>query len=325
MVGGYASNTCLGSFDPPVCDASCFPATSIVQLRNGSTKTMEQLQSGDEVLAVDPSTGQLTYTTMYLYSHYNNITSVNYLSITTSPSNVTIRISPDHFMYRQQVAEKACSPAGTTASGWSAVVNPWASLFHAHVGVYGAEIIQAGKVRPGDVVFITKQKQAPPQQSSSRPTAASSTAAVESVLVAETVTSVVFVRERGRHAPKTHSGTIVVDGVLAHCQTVSAFMPTIGESRNVRRAFALLPDAAVGWFGEHVGVFPILQWLHGMVPDWFQTRVVAGSAGVGGYAELSLPKRWSVVAEGVSLAAGRRLREFPPAVLKALGALSHST
>jgi len=262
-------------------------------MRGGYTKTMEQLQSGDEVLAVDPSTGELTYTTMYLDSHCNSTSSVDYLAITTSPSNATIKMSADHFMYRQVVA-KVGSNAGTTAGWWSAAADTWASLFHAQVGIYNAEIIKAGKVRAGDVVFITKLNGQ-----------AHSATIVESLpLVAETVTSVVFVKERGNHAPKTHTGNIVVDGVLAHCQTATAFRATLGQSHYVRRAFALLPDATLGWLGQKVGMYPILRWLHGTVPDWFQTRVVAVSAEVGGYTELPLAKRYSLVAEGVSLALG---------------------
>ena len=306
-----ALNSCDDTSNPPVC-ITCFPATSTVQLRGGSTKTMEQLQSGDEVLAVDPSTGELTYTTMYLDSHYNSTSSVDYLAITTSPSNATIKISADHFMYRQVVG----SDAGTTVvtAGWrSAAANAWASLFHAQVGIYNAEVIQAGKVHAGDVVFITKLRQERSEL----------TTAQSVPLVAETVTSVVSVKDRGNHAPKTHTGNIVVDGVLAHCQTATAFRATLGQSHYVRRAFALLPDATLGWLGEKVGMYPILRFLHRAVPDWFQTRVVDVSAEVGGYTELPLPKRYSLVVEGVSLALGRTLKEFAVALLKPVEALSY--
>jgi hypothetical protein len=279
---------------------------------------MEQLQSGDEVLAVDPATGELTYTTMYLDSHYSSSTRGHYLAITTAPSNATIMISPEHFMYRKVAKESSSDTVGVFT-----VANPWAFLSGARlvpVGGHSSEIIQAGKVRPGDVVFISKVG----DEVSHLHTSLTASAPAASV-VPETVTSVVSVVENGRHAPKTHTGNIIVDGVLAHCTTTGTPMVSVGKSSYANFVFALLPDSTVAWFGQSIGVFPILQWLHEAVPDWFEARVVAGSAAVGGYAELPFAKRWGVVAEGVYVAAVRQLRSIAGASLKPAGEVAHSS
>jgi hypothetical protein len=289
---------------------------------------MEQLHSGDEVLALDPATGQLTYTIMYLDSHFNTSVIGNYLAITTSPSTITIKVSPEHFMYRR--AGKSSSNSANT-TGLASTGNPWLqALFdtgYVAVGAYDAEIVLASKIRPGDLVFITPSSherrtllQVPEASCNGGPASAAPSAS----MLGEIVTSVVHVTERGRHAPKTYTGNIIVDGVLAHCHTVVSPMIIFGRTKSVQWLFSQLPDSINAWFGQHVGLFPALQWLHGAVPDWFENRVAAMSARVGGYAELPLGKRWGLVAEGVSLAAARNLRGCAAALMKPMmGVVTH--
>ena len=76
---------------------------------------MDQLQPGDRVLAADPATGALTYTTFTQHTHAVAWEMSTFLAITTSLSNATIKLSPSHLLFRAKV-QAASSVEGNGAT-----------------------------------------------------------------------------------------------------------------------------------------------------------------------------------------------------------------
>jgi hypothetical protein len=73
--------------------STCFPASASVQLQDGTTKTMAQLEVGDKVL-VAPN----TYSEVYFFAHRLTDALVAFVKIATSNGN-TLMLTGDHYLY----------------------------------------------------------------------------------------------------------------------------------------------------------------------------------------------------------------------------------
>jgi hypothetical protein len=90
----------------------CFPAKATVSLSNGKTVTMEEVQTGDEVLTIDHTTGKTAFSTVYLWGHRDAESVSDFYEVSTE-SGAKLVLSPEHYMY---VAEGGCDAALSTAT-----------------------------------------------------------------------------------------------------------------------------------------------------------------------------------------------------------------
>ena len=170
-------------------DPNCFPASSYARLADGSRKKMSDLHIGDTVLTVDPLTGTITPSPIYVMPHANINGNYVYKEITiTSPlSNInttttrtrtttTIKASPDHYML--------ITPAAFNSDALNSDTPSWAHR----------KPIPAGKVQPGDRMWVLTEP---------------SSYHISTVIAVDTVL------EQGQFAPLTLTGTIIVDDVVA--------------------------------------------------------------------------------------------------------------
>lgn len=80
--------------------SECFPATALVQMNDGSMRTMLELQVGDEVRAVD-SQGLVTASPIYVFPHAIQTGMYRFIKVTLA-SNQTITATPDHYFIVSQ-------------------------------------------------------------------------------------------------------------------------------------------------------------------------------------------------------------------------------
>ena len=293
--GGSSCNT-LG----PSC--GCFPADASVRLANGFKKRMDQLQPGDMVLAADPRTGALTYTTFTQSTHSLPTHIARFVAIRTSPSNMTLKLSPGHMLFRAQQGSKVIGPKDTVASIGKLLSR---LVFPGKLAGHKAEIVPARMIQEGDVVFTSAEDMLMHSSGGSghdKSTRSNVTGAANvAQLHAETVLEVSIVEEVGIFSPHTHAANLVVDGVLASCYTEAS--GTYGDM------FKLLPDSWSSlkhWITHQASLTTVLRHLHSSVPEWFLPKVKEMEM-KGGWYHLPYGQRWAVVAEGMVAAARKRL------------------
>lgn len=101
---------------PKPCSGGCFPASAIVTVDDGSESGKKtqviDLKIGDKVLAVEATTGKVSYSDVYLFGHRDSETVTNYYTVTTA-SGSSLQLSPEHYMY---VSENGCNDSITTAT-----------------------------------------------------------------------------------------------------------------------------------------------------------------------------------------------------------------
>ena len=282
-----------GDFDcnsgtTPTC--GCFPADASVRLANGIKKRMDQLQPGDMVLAADPKTGALTYTTFTQSTHSLPSHMASFIAIRTAPSNKTLKLSPGHMLFRAQHGRGTASRSAVVSIGklLSRLIFPGKLAGHK------AEIVPARMITEGDVVFTSGHD----QSSSSNVNA---DAVAQQQLHAETVVEVSMVEEVGIFSLHTHAANLVVDNVLASCYTEAS--GTYGDM------FKMLPDSWSSlkhWITHQASLTTVLRHLHGSVPEWFLPKVKEMEL-KGGWYHLPYGERWAVVSEGMLAAARKRL------------------
>jgi hypothetical protein len=74
------------------CSTTCFPADATVELKNGSTKTMAELQVGDVVRV-----GANEFSEVYMFSHRYEDAVATFVTIATEKA--TLKITGDHYIY----------------------------------------------------------------------------------------------------------------------------------------------------------------------------------------------------------------------------------
>ena len=286
-----------GLLTGPTC--GCFPAHASVRLANGIKKRMDQLQPGDMVLAADPKTGALTYTTFTQSTHSLATHMASFVAIRTSPSNKTLKLSPGHMLFRAQPGSEDVGPRNTVGSIGKLLSR---LVFPGRLAGQKAEIVPARMIQEGNVVFTSAEDMLMHGSGHDESTRSNVTGAADvAQLHAETVVEVSIVEEVGIFSPHTHAANLVVDGVLASCYTE--------ESGTYGEMFKLLPDSWSSlkhWITHQASLATALRHLHSSVPEWFLPKVKEMEL-KGGWSHLPYGERWAVVAEGMVAAARKRL------------------
>jgi hypothetical protein len=262
---------------------------------------VDQLQPGDKVLAADPSSGALTYTTFTQNTHSLTTHMASFVAIRTSPSNKTLKLTHGHMLFRAQQGEvegvKNKAGLGATAVNFlgkllSKMVLP------GKVAGHEVEVVPARLIKPGDVVFTSVEDVLGAFSGALESANSKNT---QQQLHAETVIGVSIVKERGIYSPHTHAANLVVNDVLASCYTE--------ESGTYGELFKLLPDSWSSlkhWITHRASLATVLGHLHGYVPEWFLPKVKEMEV-KGGWSHLPYGQRWAVVSEGLVAAARKRL------------------
>jgi hypothetical protein len=86
--------------------SGCFPASATVTLLSGKVVTMEELETGDEVLTVG-SSGEKVFSPVYLWGHRDADATASFYEVSTA-AGAKLTLSPEHYMY---VAENGCEGA----------------------------------------------------------------------------------------------------------------------------------------------------------------------------------------------------------------------
>ena len=92
-------------------NSACFPLSATAMTPKGK-KSMGELETGDEVLTVDPSTGNKSFSTVYMWGHRDSKTVTSFYEITTA-SGATLTLSKEHYMY---VSESGCENASLAST-----------------------------------------------------------------------------------------------------------------------------------------------------------------------------------------------------------------
>jgi hypothetical protein len=88
--------------DEPVC----FPASALVSLYDGTESgkqvPISEVNIGDKILSVNPSTGIAEFSDIYFWGHKDPETVGKFYSVTTA-SGQTIQLSKEHYIYVSEV------------------------------------------------------------------------------------------------------------------------------------------------------------------------------------------------------------------------------
>jgi hypothetical protein len=89
--------TCGNIRDTVTCNnPSCFPATAMVRLEDGSQKAMRDVRLGDRIM-VARADGSLGYEEVYLNTHKDSVSSTPYVELVLA-SGRSLTLSPRHFI-----------------------------------------------------------------------------------------------------------------------------------------------------------------------------------------------------------------------------------
>lgn len=124
--------------------ASCFSGASTVALKSGATKSMAELELGDEVLAVTKD-GALTYSPIFMFTSRRPGETTTFVHIATS-AGANITVTPSHYLF----ARKACD-FGRSAGAYVSNVHDWPYLLPRDI-----QVGDAVPVRSGDKVLVAK-------------------------------------------------------------------------------------------------------------------------------------------------------------------------
>lgn len=114
-LGRGGCNTCECNGTCWMYQKQCFPLSATVMTPKGK-KSMGELETGDEVLTVDPSTGNKSFSTVYMWGHRDAKTVASFYEVTTA-SGAKIILTEGHYMYvSEQGCEKASLASATTLS-----------------------------------------------------------------------------------------------------------------------------------------------------------------------------------------------------------------
>jgi hypothetical protein len=246
----------------PYAPTACFPGDALVQLADGTQKPMTQVARGDMVLAVDRTTGALTYSKVVLMAHAFEQEETEYIAVTTT-SGRTLRLSPQHLMQRS-----AAAPAGLLEA--AAPAYQLMKAFPAQIQGHAVETVAAELVKVGDTIFVAGQG--------------------TKALTAEAVTAIKRIVAKGIYAPLTLAGNLVVDGVLASAYTQDTY--TTANALGLKALHHLDAVAPSDWLATQaaaiaeVGGIMEVSWaqrLHmigsGLAAAWWGNKGAVGAAG----------------------------------------------
>jgi len=103
--------------DNPVC----FPASALVTLYDGSEAgkqvLISELNVGDKVLSVEPSTGEVQFSDVYLWGHKDAESVATFYTLTTA-SGKTIQLSKEHYVYVSETSSGSITDAVPLTPGF---------------------------------------------------------------------------------------------------------------------------------------------------------------------------------------------------------------
>lgn len=105
---------------------SCFPGDSLVIMTDGSTRPMQHLNIGDEVL-VKNRHGKMVFEKVYMFGHLDPIAVSDFI-VFDSQSQCDISVTGDHFVYCLRDGDKFCLPAREIKLGDNLMIFNGASL-----------------------------------------------------------------------------------------------------------------------------------------------------------------------------------------------------
>ncbi|XP_056156969.1 indian hedgehog B protein isoform X1 [Lampris incognitus] len=158
----------------------CFPGGAFVTLKNGTRKSIRDLQLGEQVLASSGSDGggELVYSQVLAFLDRDPSSWKLFYTIRTV-AGASLSLTAAHLLF---VSEGSCSEGAVPTLGTMRTV-------------------YASDTKPGQCVLVTEGK-AGQRHGEGR---------------LSRVTQVSVRGDRGAYAPLTHQGTVVVDGVVASC------------------------------------------------------------------------------------------------------------
>ncbi|KAI7845937.1 hypothetical protein COHA_000483 [Chlorella ohadii] len=211
--------------------ASCFPGSATVATPGGP-KRLSQLSLGEQVLAVDASTGRLQFSPVYMWSSRRPSQAAQFVTVRTD-AGLNITITPGHYLF-------AWRGAGAAAAAEAALPRPAAWPY-----VLPAQLV------PGDVV----------------PVAAADWSGDRRLVLAR-VTAVEREEGEGVYMPHTLTGAIIVDGVAA--SELTSLVPQVLAGSHVHRGLVAGLRLAFKAFPPHAveaAVRSLSSLLHGGVAD----------------------------------------------------------
>jgi desert hedgehog protein len=90
----------------------CFPASATVTLLSGKSVTMEELETGDEILTFD-SNGRKVFSPVYLWGHRDADTTASFYEISTA-AGAKLTLSEGHYMYVAENGYEGATMASAT-------------------------------------------------------------------------------------------------------------------------------------------------------------------------------------------------------------------
>lgn len=131
---------------------SCFPSVSTVELRSGNHIHMSELKIGD-VVRVSPT----EFSEVFTFSHRTDDAFTRFVSISLSTTNVSLLVSPGHFVYRSDGALVTADAltAGEyliRADGTYAVIKSISETLE--TGLYNPQTLQ-GDIVVDEILFST--------------------------------------------------------------------------------------------------------------------------------------------------------------------------
>lgn len=203
-------------------NGGCFPANSTVQLQNGSKIAIKFLSVGDNVLAVDRTTGKLVYSEVLSFLDKQTHRYSSFVEVKSEKETLTLTDS--HMLF---VAEPSFSFNGFEHQDEQTEQDFW-SL---------AKPIHASQVKKGHYIFVS-----PPQHMRNRSTTTLSR-----------ITSIQHRTMGGTFAPLTKHGTLLVDGAVVSCYGVVNSEPLAHAAFYPARTFKLLTrgdNEGIHWYAN---------------------------------------------------------------------------
>lgn len=101
--------------------AVCFPASARVTLYDGSKAgkqvLISELNVGDKVLSVEPSTGEVQFSDVYLWGHKDAESVATFYTLTTA-SGKSIQLSKEHYVYVSEASSASIADAVPLTPGF---------------------------------------------------------------------------------------------------------------------------------------------------------------------------------------------------------------
>jgi hypothetical protein len=125
-------------------------------LEDGSLKLLSELKAGDRVLAADPTTGALVYTTFTQNTHAVKEGLASFIALTTA--HATLKLSPGHLLYRAVKQQQQQTEGDRRGAGsFGQLARHMSNLvFPAALDGLEVEVVAARMVEEGDILFVAE-------------------------------------------------------------------------------------------------------------------------------------------------------------------------